>query len=75
MTTLIRVLLRELTPADVTRVVELTRDTRVFRDEEIVIAEEVVIEAVKTVGADTADTTRGMTDLTALIALTVPTTH
>jgi GNAT superfamily N-acetyltransferase len=55
MTTLIRVLLRELTPADVTRVVELTRDTGVFRDEEILIAEEVVLEAVRTVEAGNND--------------------
>jgi GNAT superfamily N-acetyltransferase len=55
MTTLIRVQLRELTPADVARVVELTRDTGVFRDEEITIAEEVVREAVVPVGAGEAD--------------------
>jgi GNAT superfamily N-acetyltransferase len=56
MTTLIRVLLRELTPADVTRVVELTRDTGVFRDEEIAIADEVVRAAVEAGGAVEADT-------------------
>ena len=52
MTTLTRVSLRELVSADVSRVVELTRNTGVFREEEIAIAEEVVLEAVKADGAD-----------------------
>lgn len=47
MTTLTRVSLRELTAADVARVVELTRSTGVFRDEEILIAGEVITEAVR----------------------------
>ena len=55
MTTLTRVSLRELVAADVSRVVELTRNTGVFRDEEIAIAEEVVSEAVKTDETDRAD--------------------
>jgi GNAT superfamily N-acetyltransferase len=38
--------LRELTPADVGRVLELTRATNVFRPDELLIAEEVVTEAV-----------------------------
>jgi ribosomal protein S18 acetylase RimI-like enzyme len=52
MTTLTRVNLRELTAADVARVVGLTRSTGVFREEEIAIAEEVVSEAVKGILAD-----------------------
>jgi ribosomal protein S18 acetylase RimI-like enzyme len=59
MTTLTRVNLRELTVADVARVVELTRTTGVFRDEEIVIAEEVVTEAVKPDGTDRSDVVEG----------------
>ena len=55
MTTLTRVNLRELTAADVARVVGLTRSTGVFRDEEIAIAEEVVGEAVKGIRADRAN--------------------
>jgi Acetyltransferases len=55
MTTLTRVNLRELTAADVARVVGLTRSTGVFRDEEIAIAEEVVSEAVKGIRADMAN--------------------
>ena len=59
MTTLTRVNLRELTAADVARVVELTRTTGVFREEEIVIAEEVVSEAVKADGTDRSDIADG----------------
>ena len=59
MTTLTRVNLRELTVADVARVVELTRTTGVFRDEEIAIAEEVVTEAVKADGTDRSDIADG----------------
>jgi ribosomal protein S18 acetylase RimI-like enzyme len=59
MTTLTRVNLRELTVADVARVVELTRTTGVFRDEEIAIAEEVVTEAVKADGTDRSDVVEG----------------
>ena len=59
MTTLTRVNLRELTAADVARVVGLTRSTGVFRDEEIAIAEEVVGEAVKGIRADRADSANG----------------
>lgn len=47
MTTLTRIRLRELTLADVGRVLELTRATGVFRAEEIGIAEEVVLEAAR----------------------------
>jgi GNAT superfamily N-acetyltransferase len=52
MTTLTRVSLRELVSADVSRVVELTRNTGVFREEEIAIADEVVSDAVKASGEE-----------------------
>jgi ribosomal protein S18 acetylase RimI-like enzyme len=56
MTTLLGAHLRPLAPADLFRIVELTRATGVFRDEEIVIAEEVARDAITAGGGHSAVT-------------------
>ena len=55
MTDRVRPRLRDLTSADVSRILEITRATGVFRDEELIIAEEVVRDCVNHPGPTGGD--------------------
>ncbi len=59
MTEPVRPRLRDLTSADVARILEITRATGVFRDEELLIAEEVARDCVNFPGPTGGDTGEG----------------